>query len=101
MKVKEKLASFKDNTKGSVDAMATFIVGGVIAFVITAIIYYLLPTILGGVTTSTPALTGTWGTQQNTSATNIQNASSMVGVVLIIEVIVLIIGTLMFLTHKK
>lgn len=83
--------------EGAASTMMSIALGGVLAFIVTAILLYLLPTILSSVTTSTPTLNGSWGTTQTNTATAIQGAVGILTILLIIEAIVTVIAIIMVL----
>jgi uncharacterized protein YqhQ len=103
IKVKEKVDEFVESKKGEsgITAMMAIALGGMIAFIVTAILLYLLPTILYSVTNSTAPLAGAWGTSQTNVATAIQGAIGVMTILLIIEAVVTVIAIIMVLKQHS
>lgn len=95
--MKKLLKKFLTGNKGE---MQTWVIGGIMAFLVAAVLMFMVSPILYNVENGVPDMTGTWNTTATSTATSIQSAVGMLTVVLIIIVVVIVIGTLLFLQRK-
>ncbi len=86
--------------KGKKGEMQAWVIGGIMAFLVAAVLLYMISPILYNVENGVPDMSGSWNTTATSTATSIQGAVGMLTVVLIIVVVVIIIGTLLFLQRK-
>ncbi len=97
MKIKQLL----ENKKG--EGMVDFAVGGVIGFIVVAVILYVMFPILAGVNTATPTITNAalLGAQGNVT-NSIASGAALTGIAEIVIPAVVILGVLMIgLVHRK
>lgn len=95
--MKNHFQRFLKNRKGE---MQTWVIGGIIAFIVAAVLLYMVSPILYNVQSGVPTMDGTWNTTATTMGTSIQGAAGLLAVILIIIAVVIIIGTLMFLQKR-
>jgi hypothetical protein len=99
-KAQEKYREMKYAKKGSMQAVA---VGGLITFVIVAVILSVMYPILSGVTSATTVISNTTalGLAQQNNIAGIASGAAILNIVELIIAAVIVLGIIMTLSHKR